>query len=406
MQEELRNRCAKYARHFSGLSGVSCFIFDAVKKSVVYSCPEKIFCSFCGESRCNQVNTHLYGCSEAYRWNGKYIYYCPLGLVFAASSISQENGQMIGGMISGPLMMGSLEDTLEEIPYPSTRNQAAHLPLLDTVQVNHLAEILTATAAFASGVVQSYAGAFLYEQEKLLNAIYDKKAQLNENPNQPGYPRDLEKKLYDLILTQDKSAAQNLLNELLANIYLSCNFDLEIIKVRVLELIVLLSRATIDSGADINEIFTFNSNYIRDVEQFGSIEELTVWLTGILERFFSYSFDFIQIKHSNVVYRVMDYIKENCAKKISLDDIAKHVYLSRSYLSSIFKEETGENISAYITRARVEKSKILLLEGAMSLVDIASACGFEDQSYFTKVFKKLTGVSPKKYRDTGGRMGG
>jgi YesN/AraC family two-component response regulator len=100
----------------------------------------------------------------------------------------------------------------------------------------------------------------------------------------------------------------------------------------------------------------------------------------------------------------MEYVKANYNQKITLDDIARHVYLSRSYLSSIFKEETGQSLFSYINSVRVEKSKMFLLDNSVSLVDISELCGFEDQSYFTKVFKKATGVSPKKYRDSRGNF--
>ena len=192
------------------------------------------------------------------------------------------------------------------------------------------------------------------------------------------------------------------MNQLLGHIYFASNFDLKSIKTRVVELIVILSRATIDAGADIREVFLFNTNYIQEIDRFDSIEELSVWLTGIMNRFISYSFDFNQVKHSNVVYKVMEYVKANYSKKLTLDDIARHVYLSRSYLSSIFKEETGQSLFSYVNSVRVEKSRMFLLDNSISLVDISEMCGFEDQSYFTKVFKKAMGVSPKKYRDSRG----
>jgi YesN/AraC family two-component response regulator len=171
------------------------------------------------------------------------------------------------------------------------------------------------------------------------------------------------------------------------------------------ELVVLLSRATIDAGADAREMLTLNGEYIRRIEQFKTLEELSVWLTGILHRSLRYSFDFQQIKHSDVIYKVMEYIKRSFDQKLSLDDIARQVYLSRSYLSSLFKKETGYNLFAYINKVRIEKSCFYLLDPSVSLVDISALCGFEDQSYFTKVFKKAMGVSPKRYRDSRGQAG-
>ena len=64
----------------------------------------------------------------------------------------------------------------------------------------------------------------------------------------------------------------------------------------------------------------------------------------------------------------------------------------------------GETLFSYINRVRVEKSKTLILNEAVSLADVGSLCGFEDQSYFSKVFKSITGVSPKKFQERRGKI--
>ncbi len=73
---------------------------------------------------------------------------------------------------------------------------------------------------------------------------------------------------------------------------------------------------------------------------------------------------------------------------------------SKTYLSRIFKEKTGENISSYINKVRVDRANLLLSDQELSLVDVAALTGFEDQSYFTKVFKSTTGQTPKNIRKT------
>ena len=306
-------------------------------------------------------------------------------------------------MIAGPMVMGDLQDTLAELPEPAMAEEVAQLPLVATAWVNHLSEILAATTAFACGRLHSTAGTFVYEQEKLLSTLYEVKDRLPQVQTSSQYLIDGEKQLRERMLKRDKNGAQELLNELLGHIYFSNDFHLDQIKARVVELVVLLSRATIEAGADINEILLCNTSYIKELEQFTSIEELSVWVTGIMHRFVSYTFDFTQVKHSNVVYKVMDYVRAHYDEKISLDDIAQHVYLSRTYLSSIFKEETGQSLFSYINSVRVDKSKRFLLDNSIRLVDIAGLCGFEDQSYYTKVFKRMTGVSPKKFRDSHGK---
>ncbi|MDD7652976.1 MAG: helix-turn-helix transcriptional regulator [Candidatus Faecousia sp.] len=65
----------------------------------------------------------------------------------------------------------------------------------------------------------------------------------------------------------------------------------------------------------------------------------------------------------------------------------------------MFRKETGQTISAYVSHIRIEKSKALLRQPGVPIAEIAGLCGFEDQSYFTRVFKKQTGISPKQYRN-------
>ena len=90
------------------------------------------------------------------------------------------------------------------------------------------------------------------------------------------------------------------------------------------------------------------------------------------------------------------------SEKIILDDVAAETLLSPAYFSKIFKEQTNDNFTHYLNKLRIEKSKSLLRNSSISLVDIAGMVGYEDQSYYSKVFKKITGSTPGKYRDTRG----
>jgi YesN/AraC family two-component response regulator len=103
-----------------------------------------------------------------------------------------------------------------------------------------------------------------------------------------------------------------------------------------------------------------------------------------------------------VIYKAVDFIKKNYMKKIGLKDVAEHVLLSPSYFSKVFKEEMSSNFNAYLNRVRIEHSRTVLLDKSIPLVDVAFLMGFEDQSYFTKVFKRLTGVSPGRFRESRG----
>ena len=113
----------------------------------------------------------------------------------------------------------------------------------------------------------------------------------------------------------------------------------------------------------------------------------------------------VQTARADTINKIKEYVSANYSKKLTLDDIARRVFLSSSYISGIFRAETGKTLSSYINEVRIEKSKALLCETPLSLLDIALLCGFEDQSYFSKVFKTIEGVAPKDYRAQSLRLG-
>ena len=400
MDEQLLRRCEEFAGHLTALTGVDGCVVDAAASAIVWPAPEPRFCEGCSHPRCQALQTCLYGVSEAGRWGGQYVYYCPLGLVFVSAAVMEEGGALAGGLIMGPAVMGDLQDTLSELGDGEMTGRVSALPQIDPARVSHLAAVLKAGAEAASGSVAGHVeGILRYEQDKLLSAIYSARDRLTSGHWENAYPIEYEKQLRQAVIAGDKQGAQRLLNELLGHIYCSDDFDLNRIRPRVIELIVVLSRASIDAGADSREIFLYNDVYMQQINKFSDIEELSVWITGVMHRFIQHSFDFAQIKHSDVVFKAMEYIRQNYDRKLSLDDIAQHVYLSRSYLSSLFREEAGQTLFSYINQVRVEKSKLFLMDPSISLAEAAALCGFEDQSYFTKVFRKMTGLSPKQYRD-------
>ncbi|RAR43075.1 response regulator [Paenibacillus sp. MDMC362] len=104
---------------------------------------------------------------------------------------------------------------------------------------------------------------------------------------------------------------------------------------------------------------------------------------------------------SKVIRQVKDYVKDHHQRDISLSDAAREVYLSPGYLSILFKKETGENFSKYLTDYRLRRASYLLKHSNMKVNDIAGAVGIDNHSYFAKLFKSKFGVSPLQYRECG-----
>lgn len=106
----------------------------------------------------------------------------------------------------------------------------------------------------------------------------------------------------------------------------------------------------------------------------------------------------LQHKDRSVIAEIARYLQQHYAEDITLQDITDRFFLSREYISRKFKQEMNENLSEYIGRIRIEKAKLLLANPYLKITQIAQMVGYQDEKYFSKVFKKLTGASPNEYK--------
>lgn len=106
-------------------------------------------------------------------------------------------------------------------------------------------------------------------------------------------------------------------------------------------------------------------------------------------------------KEKNNMQRIEEYLRTNYHEDINLQEIADRFYLSREYISRKFKQEFDETITDYLTRIRVEKARDLLENPHLKIYDVAYRVGYQNEKYFSKVFKKSTGQTPNEYRTSG-----
>lgn len=107
--------------------------------------------------------------------------------------------------------------------------------------------------------------------------------------------------------------------------------------------------------------------------------------------------------NKDVIMSIKAYIRSNYAADLNAAQIAQKFYLNASYLSTLFKEKTGMNLTSYIEGIRMEKAKQLLEGKALSITEVALDTGYSDSNYFSKVFKKYTGMPPRQYRENAQR---
>ncbi len=101
-------------------------------------------------------------------------------------------------------------------------------------------------------------------------------------------------------------------------------------------------------------------------------------------------------KDQDKIYKVKEFIKQNCKENLTLDDIAKHVGVSKFYLSKLFKQEIGISIYKYLLNCKINLAKELLQKDFKS-IEVANILGFFDQSHFISTFKKYVAATPDEY---------
>lgn len=145
------------------------------------------------------------------------------------------------------------------------------------------------------------------------------------------------------------------------------------------------------------EAFPWAVDIIGQLNRMGSLKDIICWTTWFkeqVEAVLAQGHDTRTDRHVELAQR---YVEEHIREKITLGQAAKELGISQGHLSSIFKKQTGQNFSDYVTEVRVEKAKELLRTRKYMMYEISDMLGFDTQYYFSTVFKKLTGYTPKEY---------
>ena len=394
---------------FEKAVGINCFVVD-VKNPGCAPCSGYCFCRECynkqikqfGRAKCDSLME--YATFQSVRWGGKYEFLCPAGAAFIAASVL-DGGIVKYGLVAGPFTMVPIEDYLDDefsgLFSGDTKaivKYAKQLPYIEPHRVSSLADMLLMVVAF-SRHMDSEDIRLAEQTSTRYNEIFSAMQDMKQADDNCEYPIDTEKKLQRYITSGDKKSAQRAMNEILGAIFFSSGADFEAIKARVTELLVLLSRAAIEGGAEPSRIFGLNRDYLSEISSFENVEDLSNWLASMLSSFTGLVFAAPDAKHTETIQKVMEYVNSNYMNRISLNDVSEHVSFSVSYLSRMFKEEKGISLTSYINEVRIRAAKLLIKQSDISLSQAAYLCGFDDQSYFSKVFKRITGTTPGKYRE-------
>lgn len=340
-------------------------------------------CSHCsGSERELCRSCHAAACAEASRYGEVFPGACPGGGKFLVCAPElPEEGRMLC-VLAGPFRIGEGEEGLlpgdAELPVFSAgkvlamkeylalmfAGEASHPPLPESVRRERL-ETLGALA-------------YLWETEP--------------------YPFEKERQLVRSIRLLDRREAFRLVNELLLSIYYSSGMNPGRLKMRLRDLLTLISRAAIDGGADAPSTLRLLDRMCLKIEASSDLNSLDEDAGEAFRSILTEVFRQGTGSGQPAVRKAVRYLQEHLSEHVTLGDAAAAAGFSEAYFGRLLKEETGRTFTDFLQNLRIERSCAYLENPGMSVAEIASACGFQDQSYFSRIFRQRTGRTPGEYR--------
>ncbi len=150
-----------------------------------------------------------------------------------------------------------------------------------------------------------------------------------------------------------------------------------------------------------SDAFGQQYNYLDKIGRIEDVRSLKLWLTNYFAWLMDYSASKLNVAEADVIVRAKRYMAdhyEDC--DLSLPKVAEHVGLNEKYFTNRFTKETGENFSSYLTALRMQKAKELLKTTTFKVYEISEMVGYHNVEHFNRMFKKLNGITPARYRKT------
>ena len=329
---------------------------------------------------------------------------CEAGCLFLAAPLKDREGETAATILAGPL---ALTDTVR-CPKPEP-GICQPMRRATRARADALAHLLGTVASSLSelSLAEKLEGERLFAA-RLELASHLRALRRQDAPDE--YPLSLENSLSEAIVSRDAARAKSLASRLLSHILLAKERSGGSgTPTRLFELLTVISRTAVRAGADPSYALKRNADAMSGLMRlYGEdmrAEELSTWLSSLLDSYFAVIGESVGPRHRELVSAVRNHLLAHYAEKVTLEEAAEVAGVTPPYLSKVFKTETGVSFIEYLTGIRIEQAKFLLLSSDAPLNEIARATGFGDQSYFTRIFRLSVGVSPGRYRRSAGSSG-
>ena len=360
--------------------------------------------SVTGKRRCMQERRR--SLKNAIETGQSYISICHAGIVLVCVPVMDKD-QALGGMFFGKCLWNEptdilIEDIQKKVGTLRIKNDALFasikkLPVIQGRNIHKAAEFLF-DLLYEVGGLDSRAIRWRRERAEQQSEIGEFIQEKKRFGTEWQYPLESEQELLGKVKIGDRTGAKEILNNILGTILFHNPGDLGVLKARMLELLSILSRAAVEGGVNINLMLEKNLGYVNKVMQINNAEDLCAWISRALNEFIEMVYNSQDAKKVTQITPAINYIDANFDKPITLAEIAKACHLSVSRLAHVFKEQMNITLIDYLTSVRIDRAKQLLLATDQNCTEICFQVGYNNQSYFTRTFKELVGMTPRQFR--------
>ena len=389
MQEIIR-RITRLAAEYKAATGLPLLLVDAEGREIWRSSAGCAVCARLATSPKKNALCRDYrrtAIEESFRWGEPFISICPLGLVTFAVPFSQEK-RLSGGLLSGFSIFPQMESDMREEVAERIRRHRLHadmgprarlrfrvVPSESLRRSSHL--LFDLTAAYGMNDIEQIAESREKSIQQFTIANYLAEARDGSGDLLTSLA-SMQNEIIDKVVLGDLGGSREIINRFLGVIFLESGMNFDMLKVRLLELIVIISRAAMSKGISADGLLGPRYSYLTDINAATEFDDLFWRVTKALENF-------------------TRAISEERGRT-SAREVADAAGLSVSRALHLFRQEAGMSLSAYIASQRVDYARYLLRNTDRSMAEIASDCGFFDQSHFTKTFRAVEGLPPLRYR--------
>ncbi|WCN37633.1 helix-turn-helix domain-containing protein [Aneurinibacillus uraniidurans] len=242
---------------------------------------------------------------------------------------------------------------------------------------------------------------FFQGNRMIFSYMKKKQSEAAARETMSAYKENIERERVDLLARVhigDVEGAITVLPTLLEKVAQANQYNVSRFQSEVVNLVMMVSRLVLEAGFSAETILTENAHFIqelyRTIRYDKFVQKVCTYVRQLTEQIALTQTLYV----SPLIRQAVRFIKEQLNERIMLEEVAQYCCLSKYHLSHLFKREVGLSVIDFINKLRLEKAKYYLETTDLTVQQIASQVGFQDASYFSRMFKKVHQFSPSEYR--------